>query len=60
MIKYLESFMPFVMGMHECLLQNARSFLDQYDDIYIIYIKKNLIDTTANKKGKKLKKKELM
>jgi len=52
--------MPFVMGMHECLLQNARSFLDQYDDIYIIYIKKNLIDTTANKKGKKLKKKELM
>lgn len=60
MIKYLESFMPFIMGMHECLFPNAKPFLDQYDDIYIIYIKKNLIDVTANKKGKKLKKKELM
>jgi hypothetical protein len=60
MIKYLESFMPFVMGMHECLFQNAKSFLDEYDDIYIIHIKKNLIDITSNKKGKKMKKKELM
>jgi hypothetical protein len=60
MIKYLQSFMPFIMGIDETLLEHAKPYFAEEDSIYIVYIKKDLIDISANKKGKKLKRKELM
>lgn len=60
MIKYLQSFMPFIMGIDEALFETAKQYLNEEDNIYIIHIKKDLIDVSFNKKGKKLKRKELM
>jgi hypothetical protein len=56
MIKYLQSFLPFIMGIEESMLKLAKDFLDNTEDIFIIYINKNHIDVTSNKKLKKLAK----
>ena len=60
MIKYLQSFMPFIMGIDETLLNHAKPYIAEEDSIYLVYIKKDYIDISSNKKGKKLKKKELL
>jgi hypothetical protein len=53
MIKYLQSFLPFVMGIEESMLKLAKDFLDNSEDIYIVYINKNFIDVTSSKLKKK-------
>jgi hypothetical protein len=60
MIKYLQSFMPFIMGLDESLLSLAKPYLAEEDNIYYVYINKDKIDISSNRKGKKLKRKELM
>ncbi len=59
MLKYLQSFMPFIMGVEESLMNKAKNFLDD-ESIFIININKNLIDLVCNKKGKKLEKKKIL
>jgi len=59
MLKYLQSFMPFIMGVEESLMMKSKNFLDD-ETIFIININKNIIDLTSNKKGKKLDKKTLL
>jgi hypothetical protein len=60
MTKYLQSFMPFIMGIDQSLLEHAKSYFAEEERIFIIYIKKDLIDMSSNAKGKKLKKKDLL
>jgi hypothetical protein len=60
MIKYLQSFMPFVMGIEESMLKIATPFLDSDETIYIVNIDKNIIDSNFNKKGKKLNKRKIL
>jgi hypothetical protein len=60
MIKYLQSFMPFIMGIEESMLKIATPFLDSDESIYIVNIDKNVIDSNFNKKGKKLSKKKVL
>jgi hypothetical protein len=60
MIKYLQSFMPFIMGIDQSLLEHAKSYFAEEESIYIVYIKKDLIEISSNTKGKKLKRKELL
>jgi len=52
--------MPFIMGIDESLLNHARPYFAEERSIFIVYIKKDLIDISSNDKGKKLKKKELL
>jgi hypothetical protein len=61
MIKYLQSFMPFIMGIEEYMLETAKEYLDECEGIYLVYIRKNYIDISSNKKGRRLiKRKELV
>lgn len=60
MIKYLQSFMPFVMGMHESMFNMAKQFFDDETTVYLIFIKKNYIDVSTNKKNKKQNKKSIL
>jgi hypothetical protein len=60
MIKYLQSFMPFIMGIEMNLLNTAKQYLNEEETIYLVYIKKNLVDISSNRKGKKLKRRELL
>ncbi len=60
MIKYLQSCMPVIMGIDETLLEHAKTYFAEEDSIYLVYIKKDMIDISGNIKGKKLKRKELM
>lgn len=58
MLKYLQSFMPFIMGVDISLLNKAKSFIED-DLVYIININKNFIDISNNKKSKKNDRKSL-
>ncbi len=60
MIKYLQSFMPFIMGIDQSVLELARPYFAEEESIYIVYINKDYIDKSSNVKGKKLKKKDLL
>ncbi len=59
MLQYLQSFMPYIMGVEETLINKAKSYLDE-DIIYIVNINKNTIDISNNKKSKKLDRKTLL
>lgn len=59
MIKYLQSFMPFVMGIEESMLNTAKQYMDSDENIFIVYINKNNIDVYNNRKFKKLTKRSL-
>ncbi len=48
------------MGIDDSLMETANQYLQEEENIYIVYIKKNLVDVSCNKKGKKLKRKELV
>ncbi len=52
--------MPFIMGIDQTLLEHAKEYFAEENSIFIVYIKKDLIDVSSNIKGKKLKKKELL
>jgi len=60
MIKYLQSFMPFIMGIDESLIIFAEPYFAEEDGIFLVYINKDKIDVSWNRKGKNLKKKELL
>jgi hypothetical protein len=61
MIKYLQSFMPFIMGIEEYMLETAKEYLDESENTYLVYIRKNYIDVSSNHKGRRfMKRKELI
>ena len=61
MIKYLQSFLPFINGIHESLFTIAKPVLDEADEgIFIVYANKNLIDINSNTPKKKVKLKNKM
>lgn len=57
-IKYLQSFMAFIMGIEKSLFITAKDIFDN-DQIYLIYIEENHIDLSTNKKPKKLSKRNI-
>jgi hypothetical protein len=59
MLKYLQSFMPFIMGVEESLMNKAKNSIYE-ETIFVININNNTIDLISNKKGKKLDKKTLL
>lgn len=52
--------MPFVMGIEKSLMNIAQTYLNEEDSIYLVYIHKNLVDISSNKKEKKVKRRELL
>lgn len=57
LIKFLQSFIPFIMGIEESLMPIAKEYLSSDDGIYIINIDKNIIE--ISQKSKKINKKNL-
>lgn len=56
MIKYLETFLPFINGINEILMPFVRdTLIENEDEVYIIYIAKNQIDINLSLTGKKVK-----
>ena len=61
MLKYLQSFLPFLNGIHTSLFEDAKSVLEEADEgVFIIYINKNIIDINSNLSGKPIKIKNKM
>lgn len=61
MLKYLQSFLPFLNGIHTSLFEDAKSVLEEADEgVFIIYINKNIIDINSNLAGKPIKIKNKM
>lgn len=60
MIKYIQSFMPFIMGLEKSMFDIAKNYMDQ-EDIYLVFINRNLIELCVhtNKKTQKINKKNL-
>ena len=59
MLKYLQSFMPFIMGVEESLISKAKPFIEE-EIIYVVYINKNYIDISNNTKNRKLNVKTIL
>ena len=56
MIKYLETFLPFLNGINETLMPFVKdTLIENEDEVYIIYIAKNQIDINLSLRGKKIK-----
>lgn len=61
MLKYLQSFLPFLNGIHTSLFEDAKGVLEEADEgVFIIYINKNIIDINSNLAGKPIKIKNKM
>ena len=59
-LEYIRALSPYLMGLEEGLLDLASSFIYEEEGIYLVYIDKNYIDNSSNKKKKKMNKKSLM
>ena len=57
LIKFLQCFIPFLMGIEESLMPIAKEYLSSNEGIYIINIDKNIIE--VSQKTKKITKKNL-
>lgn len=57
LLQYVQSFMPFIMGINEKQLKNALNLIEE-EQVFIIYIKKNQIELASNP-GKKIDRKLL-
>ena len=57
MLKFLESFLPFLNGMNISLYNEAKSFLAKSEDVFIINVDDDTIDVSNNlrKKDKSFK-----
>ena len=52
MLKFLQSFLPFFNGMNITLFNEAKKTLSKLDDVYIINIDEDIIDTSSNLREK--------
>ena len=60
MLKYLESFLPFVNGIHSSLIPLVRNIfnegeIDENEEVFLVYIKENDIEIGSSLKKKKIK-----
>ena len=60
MLKYLETFLPFLNGINESLMSNVEnvfkeSEMEEDDEVFLIYIKDNKIKLSSTLKGKNKK-----
>jgi hypothetical protein len=59
LVRYLQCFRPFIMGINENMLEYAKSYIEENDEIFFVYIKKDAVELFSNKKTKKITKKNL-
>ena len=59
LVRYLQCFRPFIMGIDENMLEYAKSYIEENDEIFFVYIKKDQVELFSNKKLKKCNKKNL-
>ena len=60
LIKFLQFFSGFIMGIEESMLKLAAPYLDTEENIYIVNIDKGTIESNqTNKKGKKINRRRL-
>lgn len=59
LIKYLQSPLPFIMGIDKNMLDLGYEYLQEEENIFIIFINLNVIDKFTNQK-KKVGRKSLM
>jgi len=59
LVKYLQCFRPFIMGIDESMLETAKSYVEEDQSIFLIHIKKDLIELYSKKKLKKANKKNV-
>ena len=60
MLKYLESFLPFLNGIHTSLMPLVINIfkegeIDEIEEVFLVYIKENDIQIGSSLKGKKIK-----
>jgi len=60
LLEYIRAMNPYLIGLEENLLNTASPFIYEEDSIYMVFINKNYIDNSSNKKKKKLNKKSLL
>ena len=58
LIKYLQCFRPFIMGIDENMIDIAKSYIED-ETIFFVNIKKNCVETFSKKKLKKTTRKNL-
>jgi len=59
-LEYVRAMSPYLMGLEESLFNTASAFIYEEDNVYLVFIDKNYIDNSSNKKKKKLNKKSLL
>lgn len=59
LVKYLQCFRPFIMGIDELMLEDAKSYVEDDQTIFLIHIKKDLVEVYSKKKLKKATKKSI-
>lgn len=59
LLKFLQSFIPYIMGIEYSLLDLAKEHIENQEDIFFVYIDKNIIKTVLNRETKKVNKKNL-
>jgi len=59
LVKYLQCFRPFIMGIDECMLETAKTYIEEEQTVYLIHIKRDLVEIYMNKKLKKATKKSV-
>ena len=60
MLKYLESFLPFLNGIHSSLMPLVKNIfnegeIDETEEVFLVYIKENNIQIGSSLKNKKIK-----
>lgn len=59
LVKYLQCFRPFIMGIDETMLETAKSYVEDDQTVFLIHIKKDLVEVYSKKKLKKATKKSV-
>ncbi len=59
LVKYLQCFRPFIMGIDESMLETAKSYIEEDQAVFFVHIKKDLVEIFYKKKLKKATKKAI-
>lgn len=52
LLKYLQSFMSFLMGIEQCMLDHCEEYINEEDSIWLVYLEDNVISKALIRKGK--------
>lgn len=59
LVKYLQCFRPFIMGIDESMIETAKQFIEEDQCVYLVNIKKDTIENYTKKKLKKSTRKSI-